>query len=192
MHVRDSRGGYPTVLLHVIYCKTKWHGEKSGLWGCVSQQRHTTVLPLLQFTTKHVMYRKVKVRDWIWGRRVGIVDGGEQGVDNRLSLHLPCPNSVVHHRMHWWNTCWQKETSQKGGSEKKRRSHRMALDLWKNTLPILAIKLKRGQTQTHESDRDRIVEFRTGRTGSGQTTVQSLNQKILSKEYKVAFAFQLV
>lgn len=56
-----------------------------------------------------------------------------------------------------------------GETERKRGGPKMALNVWKSTLPILAVKLKRQQAQTHESECDRIVEFRMAGTGSNQT-----------------------
>lgn len=54
-------------------------------------------------------------------------------------------------------------------AQRARRGLKMALNVWKSTLPIPAVKLKRQQAQTHESARDVIVQFSVAGTGSNQT-----------------------
>lgn len=159
--------------------KNKWQVKAKGALGLRAQvktQQHT-VRSLLSIAMQ-MLYRKLKVRHWNCGGRVRIVDGGERGVDSRLPLHLPCPHSAVHQHISWWNSSWQKGTSQKGGETKKEKKTnkkkrtggpRMALNVWKSTLPIPAIKPKQHEAQTHESERDRIVEFSMVDSASDQT-----------------------
>lgn len=51
----------------------------------------------------------------------------------------------------------------------------MALNVWKSTLPIPAIKLKRQRAQTHNSEGDMIVELSIAGTGSNQTNTLTVS-----------------
>lgn len=61
-------------------------------------------------------------------------------------------------------------SKRKGGErQKERRPPKMAVNERKSSLPILIVKLKRQQAQTHESECDMFVEFSMAGTGSNQS-----------------------
>lgn len=173
----DHSGGTKTLTKDKCYKnKTRNTTSKPKLWlykqrwqtAAKMKQSSVPVLPSLLSTAMRMLYRTLKVRFWNWWQNRDFFYAGEQGVDSRLPVRLPYPHSVVHHHIYWQNPWWQRATSQKGGPDKKRGGPWMALNVWKSSLPILAIKLKRQQAQTHESECDRIVEFSVVGTGSNQ------------------------
>ncbi len=154
----------------LLQVRAKW----ATAWSGKDTHSSRSVLATLLSTAMHMLYGQVKVKRWSCGGRVGTVDVGEQGVDSRLPLHLPCPRTIVHHHVYLqreWDadSCWQKLSWPKGGRDRKRGGPKMALNEWKSSLPILTIKLKRQQAQTRESECDRFVEFSMAETGSNQT-----------------------
>lgn len=108
---------------------------------------------------------------------VGIVDGREQRC--RQQVTSSSPSSSPRHA----SQCISGKASgmlihagRNGPSQKRRERQKkkgglkMALNVWKSTLPIPAIKLERQQAQSHESECDRIVQFSMPDTGFNQTS----------------------
>lgn len=94
------------------------------------------------------------------GRGFAAVRGFRRSQQVTSSSPLPHPHSVMHRWIYWWTSHWQKRTGQKErGKTKESCSPRAAVNVWKSSLPIPAIKPKRRQARAHESASDRIIEF---------------------------------
>lgn len=175
MCVRSIMGERPIKVLLRFTQQLNRRSESSGLLECMYKYRHTAAylfqpaLHILACVLRkgQALKRWRQSRDiWWWRARCGqqVTFSSPFSSPSRAS---PCIS--VKRAGCWFMLAEMDRAKRKREKNRKIGAPKMALNVWKSTLPILAVKLKRQPAQTHESECDRIVEFSMAGTGSNQT-----------------------